>query len=169
MLVRPAALARIGGIDSIRSEIIDDCALARRIKTQGPIWLGTATATYSIREYSSWQPIWGMIARTAFAQLGYSAAMLPVTVAMMAVTYLAPPLLLLSGQTLATALGGAAWLAMSAAYMPAVRRYRCALPWVLLLPAAALFYTAATIASAVLFWRGRGGMWKGRFQAGARG
>jgi hypothetical protein len=35
----------------------------------------------------------------------------------------------------------------------------------LLLPLIALFYVAATIASAVLFWRGRGGYWKGRFQA----
>src|SRR5208282_190799 len=29
MLVRPEALDRIGGIDSIRRELIDDCALAR--------------------------------------------------------------------------------------------------------------------------------------------
>jgi hypothetical protein len=29
----------------------------------------------------------------------------------------------------------------------------------------ALFYTAATVASAVMLWRGHGGEWKGRFQA----
>jgi hypothetical protein len=34
-----------------------------------------------------------------------------------------------------------------------------------LLPAITLFYAAATLASAVMFWRGRGGYWKGRFQA----
>jgi hypothetical protein len=33
------------------------------------------------------------------------------------------------------------------------------------LPLVALFYTAATIGSAVQFWRGRGGRWKGRYQA----
>ena len=40
MLVRRDALERAGGIAAIRSEIIDDCALARRLKGQGPIWLG---------------------------------------------------------------------------------------------------------------------------------
>ena len=32
ILIRPAALERIGGIASIRNEIIDDCALARAVK-----------------------------------------------------------------------------------------------------------------------------------------
>ena len=36
-----------------------------------------------------------------------------------------------------------------------------------LLPAIALFYTAATVGSAIQFWRGRGGQWKGRYQAAA--
>ena len=41
MLVRPAALAAAGGIESIRGEIIDDCALALAIKqTGGSLWLG---------------------------------------------------------------------------------------------------------------------------------
>src|SRR5437763_1398609 len=57
MLVRPAALDRIGGIDSIRGEIIDDCALARRVKAGGGVWLGPTAETQSIREYASWRPI----------------------------------------------------------------------------------------------------------------
>ena len=51
MLIRAATLDRIGGIDSIRSEIIDDCALARRIKSVAKVWLGPAWHTASIREY----------------------------------------------------------------------------------------------------------------------
>ena len=39
MLVRRTALEAAGGIDSIRHEIIDDCALGRRLKAQGPIRL----------------------------------------------------------------------------------------------------------------------------------
>src|SRR5262249_59131087 len=73
MLIRRDALDRIGGIDSIRGEIIDDCALARRVKAVGQVWLGLAHETSSIRPYGSWRPIWDMIARCAFAQLGYSA------------------------------------------------------------------------------------------------
>jgi hopene-associated glycosyltransferase HpnB len=167
MLIRRDVLERIGGIDSIRREIIDDCALARRVKTTGRVWLGTASDTSSLREYRSWRPIWDMIARCAFAQLGYSAAALVAMVALMIVIYVMPPLLLLSGSLWGALLGGAAWLAMSGAYLPMLRFYRCPAVLAPLLPAIALFYTAATVGSAIQFWRGRGGQWKGRYQAAA--
>lgn len=165
MLIRPDALDRIGGIDSIRAEIIDDCALARRVKPIGRIWLGATEDTISVREYGNLRAIWDMIARCAFAQLGYSGAMLLGTVAGLCLVYLAPPVLLLSGSTSARVLGAAAWLGMGIAYYPVLRLYRCTALYAALLPGIALFYTAATIGSAILFWRGRGGNWKGRFQA----
>jgi hopene-associated glycosyltransferase HpnB len=167
MLIRRDALERIGGIDSIRHEIIDDCALARRVKAAGRVWLGTASDTRSLREYRSWRPIWDMIARCAFAQLGYSAIALVGMVALMIVIYVMPPLLLLSGSLWGALLGGAVWLAMSAAYLPMLRFYRCPAVLAPLLPAIALFYMAATVGSAIQFWRGRGGQWKGRYQAAA--
>jgi hypothetical protein len=165
MLIRRETLDRIGGVDSIRHEIIDDCALARRVKAVGKVWLGAADDTVSIREYGSWRAIWDMIARCAFAQLGYSTPVLVGTVVAMGVVYLAPPLLLLAGPAPARILGVAAWLGMSAVFVPVLRLYRCPVALALLLPAAALFYTAATVWSAVQYWRGRGGRWKGRFQA----
>src|SRR5205814_6837568 len=124
-LIRRDALERIGGIDSIRGEIIDDCALARRVKANGRVWLGAARDTSSIRAYRSWRPIWDMIARCAFAQLGYSAAALVLIVAMMGLIYLAPPLLvLIAGSLSGRVLGAAAWLAMSLAFLPVLRLYR---------------------------------------------
>jgi hypothetical protein len=36
--------------------------------------------------------------------------------------------------------------------------------WALTLPFSAVFYMAATVHSAVKFWSGRGGEWKGRPQ-----
>ena len=167
MVIRHDALERIGGIDSIRGEIIDDCALARRVKANGRVWLGIARGTESIREYGSWRPIWDMIARCAFAQLGYSALALIGMVLALTVIFAMPPLLLLSGSPAAIALGGAVWLAMSLVYMPILRFYRCPVLLAPLLLLIALFYTAATIGSAVQFWRGRGGRWKGRYQAAA--
>jgi hopene-associated glycosyltransferase HpnB len=167
MLIRRDALGRIGGIDSIRHEIIDDCALAGRVKTVGRVWLGAASETQSLREYRSWRPIWDMIARCAFAQLGYSAVALVAMVVLMIVIYAMPPLLLLSGSLWGALLGAAAWLAMSGAYLPMLRFYRCPAVLAPLLPAIALFYTAATVGSAIQFWRGRGGQWKGRYQAAA--
>jgi len=76
-----------------------------------------------------------------------------------------PPLLLLSGSWWGALLGATAWLAMSGAYLPMLRFYRCPILLAPLLPAIALFYTAATVGSAIQFWRGRGGRWKGRYQA----
>jgi hopene-associated glycosyltransferase HpnB len=167
MLIRAATLERIGGIDSIRGEIIDDCALARRVKSVGKVWLGPARHTTSIREYRSWRPIWDMVVRSAFAQLDYSAVMLALTLLMLSFTYLAPPLLVLSSQPAAILCGGVAWLGMSIAFLPTLRAYDAPRSIALLLPLIALFYVAATVASAVLYWRGRGGYWKGRVQAPA--
>jgi hypothetical protein len=168
MLLRGETLQRIGGIDSIRHEIIDDCALARRVKTVGRVWLGIAHDTRSVRPYGSWRALWDMISRCAFAQLNYSTGVLVALMVGMAVTYLVPPVLvLLSGTPLAIALGGVAWMAMAAAFLPILKLYRCPPLVALLLPAIAAFYMAATLGSAVQFWRGRGGAWKGRFQAAA--
>ena len=86
---------------------------------------------------------------------------------MLSLTYLAPPLLVLSSQPAAILCGGVAWLGMSIAFMPTLRAYDVPRPIALLLPLIALFYVAATIGSAVLYWRGRGGYWKGRVQAPA--
>ena len=57
MLIRPRALARAGGMEAIRGEIIDDCALARAIKRSGgrvSLWLTTTCA--SVRPLSLWPP-----------------------------------------------------------------------------------------------------------------
>jgi len=168
MLLRRGVLERIGGIDSIRHEIIDDCALARRVKSVGKVWLGIADETRSVRPYGSWRPLWDMISRCAFAQLNYSTGVLISLLVGMVVTYLVPPLLvLLSRETAAIVLGGAAWLAMTLSFLPTLKIYRCPLLLAPLLPAIALFYMAATVFSAVQFWRGRGGSWKGRYQAAA--
>ena len=166
MLLRGGMLQQIGGVDSIRHEIIDDCALARRVKTVGRVWLGIAEETRSVRPYGSWRPLWDMISRCAFAQLNYSGGTLAALMVGMGVTYLAPPLLLLAwGSPVAMMLGAATWLAMAVSFLPILKIYRCPPLLAVLLPAIALFYMAATLASAVQFWRGRGGAWKGRFQA----
>ena len=79
-------------------------------------------------------------------------------------TYLLPLILILSGLPALVALGAASWLLMALSYAPMVRFYGLNLAWSLTLPAAACFYMAATIHSALKFWSGRGGEWKGRMQ-----
>ncbi len=70
ILVRAEALAKIGGLGTIRNELIDDCALAREIKRTGDsIWLGLTAKTCSIRSYAGLSGIGRMISRTAFYHL----------------------------------------------------------------------------------------------------
>jgi hypothetical protein len=166
--VRRAALARIGGIASIRGALIDDCALARRIKAGGRIWLGLSAETRSLRRYDGLGDIWRMIARTAYTQIDYSPLLLAGTVLGLAVTYLVPPILTLAGSGVTVLLAGAAWLAMSIAFAPILRFYRQPLVIAPLLPLIASFYLAATIDSARRHWQGRGGEWKGRVQQRGR-
>jgi hopene-associated glycosyltransferase HpnB len=169
MLVRPAALERIGGIQAIRGEIIDDCALARTLKQTGSrLWIGLSKSTQSRRAYGSFGEIGQMISRTAFNQLRHSPALLAGTIAGLIVTYLLPAMLLVTGRPLAAILGGAAWLLMAVTYLPMVRFYRLPIIWALMLPFAAMFYMAATVHSAWKHWTGRGGEWKGRAQDMAR-
>ncbi|HUN70965.1 MAG TPA: glycosyltransferase [Steroidobacteraceae bacterium] len=165
MLIRPSALARAGGLAAIRGCLIDDCALARAVKTSGGrVWLGLARQTRSLRVYGSFAEIGGMISRTAFNQLRHSYLVLAATLCGLIVTYLAPPLLLLTQAPPIMALGAGAWLLMGVCYLPMVRFYRLPAAYALTLPAVAAFYAGATIHSAVQYAAGRGGRWKGRAQ-----
>jgi hopene-associated glycosyltransferase HpnB len=166
MLVRREALERAGGIAAIRGELIDDCALARRIKRDGPIWLGLTGESRSLRPYDGLGGIWRMVARTAFTQLGHSPAMLGAAVAGMMLFYVVPAAALVLGavgrEPAAAAMGGLALLLMGLAYRPTCRLYG-PLGWPFLaLPAAAFLYTLMTVDSARRHWRGEGGAWKGR-------
>ena len=51
VLVRRDALTRAGGIEALRGEVIDDCALGRVVKRGGPIWLGLSEPEHTIRTY----------------------------------------------------------------------------------------------------------------------
>jgi hopene-associated glycosyltransferase HpnB len=163
ILVRAETLAEIGGIAAIRNELIDDCALAREIKRTGSIWLGLAQNACSIRSYAGLTGIARMISRNAFYQLRHSVWLLIATVLALAITYLAPPVVVFFGGW-ATLWGAAAWFLMSIAFWPMVRFYSLSPLWAPLLPLVALFYAGATIHSAVQYWAGRGGEWKERVQ-----
>jgi hopene-associated glycosyltransferase HpnB len=165
LLIRPQALARAGGIEAIRNEIIDDCALALAVKRSGgKTWLGMTDESVSIRPYGSFFEIGRIISRTAFNQLRHSTLLLLGAVAGLTVTYLLPPALFVSRHPVPIVLGALAWATMTATYLPMVRFYRLNPIWALTLPLAALFYMGATVHSACKFWSGRGGQWKGRAQ-----
>jgi hopene-associated glycosyltransferase HpnB len=165
MLMRPRALQAIGGLANIRSELIDDCALARAVKKiGGRVWLGLTRQSFSTRPYGSFAAIGHMISRTAFNQLRHSYLLLAGTLLGLCITYVLPPALLLPGRTAPFVLGAAAWALMTIAYAPIVRFYRISPLWTLTLPLVAVFYAAATLHSALQYALRRGGSWKGRVQ-----
>ncbi|MFQ6016815.1 MAG: glycosyltransferase [Kiloniellaceae bacterium] len=184
ILVRREALERAGGFASIKGELIDDCALARRIKGLAPrggarqdaggsghgmpggIWLGLATTAHSIRPYRGLGDIWRMVARSAYTQLGNSPLLLAGALLAMAGTFLIPPLVVLGlplhGATGAALLGLCAWSLIGLSARPTLRLYGQPGWLAALLPLAAALYCAMTLDSALRHWRGRGGAWKGR-------
>ena len=171
VLVRRDALAATGGIAAIRRALIDDCALAARVKRgppPRPIWLGLAgDEVVSLRDNRRLTTIWTMVARTAFTQLRHSVVLLAGALAALALVFLAPPVLLLLAGSVAgdwwmAGAGALGWGAMLVAYAPTLALYGRPRWQGLGLPVAAALYGAMTASSAVRHWRGRGGAWKGR-------
>ena len=165
MLVERHALERAGGITAIRGALIDDCALARVMKAQGPIWLGLTDRVISMRFYPHAGDIRRMVARSAYAQLRYSPLLLAGTVVGMSVTYVAAPVIAIVGGFPANLLAGVSWALMAGAFQPTLRQYRLSPLWGAALPLIAAAYVVFTIDSACQHRCGRGGFWKGRVQS----
>lgn len=167
MLIRYRMLEQIGGIAAIRGELIDDCALARAVKRAGGrVWLGLGANTHSIRPYRTFGEVGRMISRSAFTQLHHSTVLFAGTVVGLLLTYVSPPLLTIFAPQPARGMAAMAWLLMAICYYPALRFYRRSWFAAPLLPFVALFYAGATVHSAMTYWRGTGGQWKGRVQDG---
>ena len=158
-------LATAGGIAKIRSALIDDCALAKLMKAEGPIWLGLAERVRSLRSYPHIGDMRGMVARSAYAQLRYSPLLLSAVIAGIALTFLAAPALTAFAGPPASIIAAVAWALMSLAFLPILRFYGLSPLWTLALPLIAAAYLAFTLDSAYQHWRGQGGLWKGRSQA----
>lgn len=190
LLIRREALKRIGGLQILRQALIDDCSLAKAVKSTANdrqnsrneppahptaplptahapgIWLGLTQTTRSLRPYHSLGTIWNMVARTAYTQLNYSPLLLLGTLVGMALVYLVAPIAAFTGLLTAngwlSAAGWVGWALMTLAYLPTIRLYGLSLWWAATLPAIALLYTLMTVDSALRHWRGQGGAWKGR-------
>jgi hopene-associated glycosyltransferase HpnB len=163
VLIRRATLEQIGGIAAIRGALIDDVTLARAVKSSGvAVYLGHSGLATSIRPYPGWSDLWQMISRTAFTQLRYSALLLLLTLAGLALVWLVPAWTMLFAHGWAQAAGLAAFLLAALSYLPTLARYRRNPLWALTLPLIASFYMAATLGSALNHWFGRGARWKNR-------
>ena len=179
VLVGNASLNFAGGIASIKHCLIDDCALAKRIKQSqkplgGRIWLGLSDRIKSIRGYHSLWGIWNMVARTAYTQLNYSLLFLFGAVWGLFLVFVIPPLGVgygLLGITLnlkstligwISIIGLISWVLMALTYFQMLKWYQ--VPWIYapLLPVIAILYLFMTLYSAWQHAFKAGNSWKGR-------
>lgn len=165
MLTRADLLEKAGGIECIANALIDDCALGARMKSVGPIWLGLSQRLQSLRPYPRFADIHKMVSRSAYAQLRFSPLWLAGAVLGLALTFFAPVALAVSAPGAAGLCGIAAFVLMSVSFAPIQRFYGLPRWRALVLPLIAALYMVYTLDSALQYWRGRGGMWKGRAQA----
>jgi hypothetical protein len=161
--VESKLLDQIGGFAAIKSEVIDDCTLARRVKSHGfKIWLGLTLSVRSVRRYRHLQEIWDMVARSAFAQLHYSLWLLILCTLSMVLVYEVPVVLVASQNILIRLLSLFSLAIMFLTYIPTLRFYHRLWAWALGLPLVAALFLAMTWTSAVRYWRGERSRWKGR-------
>jgi hopene-associated glycosyltransferase HpnB len=182
VLVRRHMLERIGDMESIRDQIIDDCALAARIKQAGGrTWLGLGRDVHSVRGYAGLSGVWHVVARTAYTQLAFSPIRLVATAVGLLLTFLAPVIAvvvagagLLAGAALDPSLaaltaGIFGWGLITFSFVPMTRWYGGSVSRAVTLPLAAVIYVAITFDSARRHYAGMGGDWKGRTYGRDRG
>lgn len=162
VLLDTALLARIGGPAAIRGELIDDCALARRVRDAGEdTWIGLTHSARMLRRQGL-RDVWNMVARTAFTQLRYSVLLLLLCTLLMAAAFVVPAVGVFLAPGLARGLATAAWIGMTATYLPTLRYYGLSRLWAPLLPVTGALYLAMTWTSALRYWGGHRSRWKDR-------
>lgn len=71
MMIRRPAYEAIGGYEAIRTQVVDDFALARRITAQGRRWrLVDGTSRVSCRMYHSFHDVWRGFGKNLYALFG---------------------------------------------------------------------------------------------------
>ena len=163
ILLETRLLQEVGGFKALRGELIDDCALAKRVKLLGhKTWIGLTHSILSHRSYNDLAPIWNMVARTAFAQLRYSTLLLLVGTVLMMTAFWLPIAGLFFPNLMAKVISVASLAAMMLGYLPTLKFYGIFRGLALALPLLGSFYLAMTWTSAIRFWLREGSEWKGR-------
>ena len=162
ILIRTDILRQMGGFGALKGELIDDCTLARMVKSLGHrTWVGLTHSAISHRPYRELGSVWEMVARTAFTQLRHSVPLLLLCTAIMLAAFVLP--LAALGQAGATRVVGGVTLAlMAVSYIPTLRYYDIPVIWSVTLPLAGVLYLLMTWTSAWRHWVGAGARWKER-------
>jgi hopene-associated glycosyltransferase HpnB len=163
VLLRTRVLEELGGFHSLRDALIDDCALAERVKSLGyRTWVGLTHSVGSLRAYDDLAGIWNMVARSAFTQLHYSIVRLLACTAIFIIAFWIPPAVLMVPDAAVKMVAATTLGAMMLSYLPTLRFYSRSPAWVLAMPLIGSLYLAMTWTSAVRYWCGYRSYWKKR-------
>lgn len=163
ILLETRVLNAIGGFAPLKDALIDDCALALRVKAADfKSWIGLTHSARSLRPYDDLAAIWNMVARSAYTQLHYSLLMLAALTLFFVLAFWLPVFMVIFASSVASYLAGVALVAMAASYLPVLRFYRLSPAWALALPLIATLFLFMTWTSALRYHRGERSRWKGR-------
>ena len=163
ILLETRVLDEIGGFSSLRGALIDDCALAKKVKSRGyKTWMGLSHSARSLRSYNDMRAIWKMVARTAFTQLRYSKLLLILCTVIMLASFGIPGIGLLLPPLSVKLLSAFCLACMVLTYLPTLKFYRMSTWWAFAMPLIGALYLAMTWTSAFNCWRGQTSQWKGR-------
>ena len=163
ILIKTNTLNEIGGFSAIKDELIDDCALARRVKDRGHrTWIGLTHSAISQRRYDTLNTIWEMVTRTAFTQLKYSLLLLLLCTLLMAAAFIMPIAAFATLLPTVMVMAACSLTLMIISYLPTLNYYGKSRLWALTLPVIGAIYLLMTWSSAVNHWIGTGAQWKQR-------
>ena len=166
VLIETGVLHEIRGFATLKDELIDDCALAARVKAAGHgTWVGLSHSVVSHRRYPTLRSIWNMVARTAYTQLQYSPVILVGCVLALLWTFVLPLAGLFAPDPTARTAAIIAGVTATVTYLPTLIYYRRSPAWALLLPIVGALYLAMTVDSAYRYSKGIRSEWRGRVYA----
>lgn len=169
MLFRRQAYEAVGGHASVRSALVEDVWLARRVKSHGfTLRVMDGAKLVSCRMYSSLREIWDGFSKNLFAGFQYSLPLMVAVILFNMLTSVAPFVelgLQLSGVTLGSRVTTLALIQI--AVIVGIRialalRFQMRLPHTLLHPLAILVFIGIAVNSCRWVLIGGGSRWKGR-------
>lgn len=172
VLVRRSVYDRVGGIASVRGEIVEDIRFARRVKEAGGrIVVRPAPTLVQTHMYGGFRDIWRGLRKNAYAGMDYAPHKFA-TGAILALMFAWVPVVaalrgVASGDSLTVVLGALGWAAMAAAAWPSAVFLGLSPAWGLVLPIGLTAYVAITASSVWHYYRGRV-LWKDRVFAAPR-
>ncbi|MED5020764.1 glycosyltransferase family 2 protein [Paenibacillus chibensis] len=167
MLIDRDSYDAIGGHEAIKSGLVDDMALARRVKQAGrPVTLADVRHHLSMRMYASGIEVWHGYRKNIFEGVGRSSVLLGSMLTLYVCLYLLPPLSV--GMIWLMGLHESAWWAAAATLTGVAVKWTTdraggQKPWLcLLMPVSMACLSAIAISSWKAGITGKGYIWKGR-------